>query len=175
MLHNELSLAELARLSSDVGSGKLQGLTSVEHGMAVRSRMGFSGDNPACVWFDELVVDLTPTSVDILVPSEYREGSCEHDAVLAHEREHEQIHRALLQAAAARIRERLAAARWLPARGNPIIAKDRKTASEELSQKAARVFRPPYEDFKEELPRQQASLDTPSHYDWVRRRCRDWK
>ena len=40
-----------------------------------------------CVWLEELIVDMTPASVEIFVPSDYPDGSCEYDAILVHEKE----------------------------------------------------------------------------------------
>ena len=169
------AFSELQSVLPTSVQGQTQGLTEVEHNLAVRSRLGFSGKAPACSWFEEVVVDLTPAAVRILAPSEYADDSCEYAAVLEHEREHERVHRELLDETASELRFALAAADWLPAKGNPIELPDRKAAEEELPKRLDKVVRPVYEKFRARLEEQQAELDKPGHYEWAKKRCKGWK
>jgi hypothetical protein len=128
-----------------------------------------------CVWFDEVRVDLTPASVQIFVPREYQEGSCEYEAVLAHEREHERVHRERLEAAVKEIEAALIGATWLPAKGNPLETEDRASAEAALNAKIRKVVTPVYEKYKTDLRSAQADLDRPELYQWVSKRCSSWK
>jgi hypothetical protein len=177
VIHNDLPLSKLAEMSPLIGSekGKLQGLTSVDHSMAVRFRPGIEGESPACVWFEQLTVDVTPAAVDILVPSEYPPGSCEYEAVLAHEREHEAVHRELLEKTAIEVRGVLDRFADLPTRGKPAMAATRKGVEAELSTMISHEIEPAFERFKAELAERQAALDAPGTYAWVRKRCTGWK
>lgn len=176
-LRHDLDLAALARESSGtVGAGRLQGLTEVEHRLGLRTTVSLAPSRGrACVWFDAVRIDMTPASVQIFVPKEYPEGSCEYDAVLVHEREHERIHRERLAAAAAEMRSALTAAKWLPGKGNPIEAADKESAEAALNDKISKVVHPAYEKFKADLTAAQAELDTPALYRWVTARCQHWK
>ncbi len=177
VLRRDLDLAGLeAESRGSVGSGRQQGLTEVEHQLAFRTRVNMeTARGRACVWFDEVKVDLTPASIQIFVPREYADGTCEYDAVLAHEREHERVHRERLTAAAAEIKEALASAKWLPARGNPLETHDRASAEAELNAKIRKVVTPAYDKYKEDLATAQADLDRPELYQWVSKRCAGWK
>ena len=177
ILRRDLDLAGINRESGgSAGSGKLQGLTLVEHRLAFYTRVSFAASRGrACVWFDTVNVNLTPAAVSIFVPSEYPEGSCEYDAVLVHEREHERVHRERLEAAAKEIEAALALAKWLPARGNPFEAADRASAEATLNDKIGRVVRPVYDKYKEDLTVAQNELDKPALYQWVSKRCEGWK
>jgi len=177
VLRRDLSLAELAVESKgSVGSGKAQGLTEVEGQVSFRTLVnGDTAGGRTCVWFDEVHVDLTPASVQIFVPREYREGSCEDLAILAHEREHERVHHEALAAAAKDVEIALEGARWLPSRGNPLEAEDREAAEKELNAKIRKVVTPVYESYKENLRAAQAELDKPALYEWVSKRCSAWK
>lgn len=177
VLRRDLSLAELAAESrGSVGSGKAQGLTEVEHQLSLRTFVGAETTRGrVCVWFDEVHVDLTPASVQIFVPREYHEDSCESLAVLEHEREHERAHRERLTTAAEEINKALTAAKWLPARGNPLEAADRAAAETALNAKLRKVVTPVFEKYKEDLAVAQAELDKPELYQWSSKRCAGWK
>lgn len=177
VLRRDLDLSALAKESAgSVGSGKAQGLTLVEHQLAFRTLVkAETARGRVCVWFDQVNVDLTPASVSIFVPREYAEDSCEYQAVLAHEREHERVHQEHLAAAAKVIEEALTAAKWLPARGNPIEAADRDAAEAALTAKIKKVVTPVYTKHKEDLTLAQAELDRPDLYQWVSKRCTGWK
>lgn len=173
-----MSLAELAVESRGAAgaAGTPQGLTEVEGQLAFRTLVkGETAAGRACVWFDEVHVDLTPASVQIFVPREYAESSCESQAVLVHEREHERVHRERLAAAVKDVEAALNAAAWLPSRGNPVEADDRAAAEAALDAKLRKVVKPVYESYQRDLKAAQAELDKPELYDWVSKRCSGWK
>ncbi|MDD5304572.1 MAG: hypothetical protein PHS14_15860 [Elusimicrobia bacterium] len=176
-VRRDLGLAALeAESRAAAGAGKQQGLTEVEHQLAFHTLVNMeTARGRACVWFDEVRVDLTPASIQIFVPREYPENSCESLAVLEHEREHERVHRERLAAAAREIEAALTAAKWLPARGNPLEAADRASAEAALNAKLRKVVTPVYEKYKEDLALAQAELDKPERYQWVSKRCSGWK
>ena len=71
-----MNLAALARETSSTGPGRSQGLTVVESRLAYSSQVQSRKENGRlCVWMDEVGVDLTPASVEIIIPSEYPDGS----------------------------------------------------------------------------------------------------
>lgn len=176
-LRRDQDLASLARMSNGaVGSNKLQGVTVVEHQLDVRTLVRLTPSRGrACAWFDEINVDLALASVEIFVPNEYSEGSCEYDAALTHEREHERVYAERLQAAAKDIDAALTGAKWLPTHGNPLEVADQVGAKAMLNDKVRKVVTPIYDKFKEDLKGEQALLDAPALYQWVRKRCADWK
>jgi hypothetical protein len=177
VVRRDLDLNALAVEShGSTGAGRPQGLTEVEHRLAFRGLVDAeTSRGRTCVWFDEVTVDLAPASVQIFVPREYPEDSCEYTAILVHEREHERVHRERLEAAAKEIEDALTAAKWLPARGNPLEASDRAAAEAALNAKIRKVVTPVYEKYKEDLAAAQAELDKPELYQWVSKRCSAWK
>ena len=177
VLRHDLDLTALAVESKDrTGPGQSQGLTAVEHQLAVRTHINTQpAQGGACVWLDHVVVDLTPSSVQIFIPREYSEDSCEYIAVLTHEREHERVNREHLSAAAANVRAALISANWLPARGNPLLVADRTKTEALLNDKIHKVVTPVYRQFKDDLLQAQAEIDKPELYQWVSKRCRGWK
>ncbi len=182
VLRRDLDLKGLAIESRGGSSGgsNPQGLTAVGHQLRFQSLVqAETARGRTCVWFDTVTVDLTPSSIQIFIPKEYPDGSCEYDAILVHEREHERVHKETLTAAAAEIHAALQAAAWLPARGNPLEITDRATdraaAEEELKAKIRRVVEPVYASYKEKLAIAQSDLDRPDLYQWVSKRCAGWK
>lgn len=177
VLRRDLDLRALAKESAGtVGAGRSQGMTVVEHQLAFRTRVKSEASRGrVCVWFDELTVDLSPAAVSIFVPREYPVDSCEYLAVLEHEREHERVHRERLTAAGSAIADALAAAKWLPARGNPMEASDKTAAEAALTAKIKKVVAPVFDKYKEDLTLAQAELDRPDLYEWFSKRCAGWK
>lgn len=169
-IRRDLSLARLAK-ESGMAAGT-QGLTVVGHSTEFRLKLR---EERGCAWLESVDVDLSPRSVEILIPSEYAEGSCEYDAVLAHEREHERVHAEKLAEAAERVRRALAAAAWLPAKGNPLAVRDLDAAKAGLEAKARKVVVPEISLYKDELKAAQAELDSPALYRWTSQRCSGWK
>ena len=95
--------------------------------------------------------------------------------MLEHEREHVRVHQEHLAAAVKAIEKALTAAKWLPAKGNPLEAEDRASAEAALNAKIRKVVTPVYEKYKEDLTAAQAELDKPELYQWVSKRCSGWK
>jgi hypothetical protein len=176
-LRRDLDLSALARESAGTaGSGRLQGLTEVEHELKERTLVSLKPSRGrACVWLETIVIDMRPASVKIFVPKEYPEGSCEYMAVLSHEREHERVHRERLEAAGLEVKAALEGARWLPAKGNPMETADQDSAKAALDDKLRRVVHPMYEKFKADLNAAQMALDSPELYRLVTDRCQGWK
>ena len=176
-LRRDLDLPGLAReRGAAVSTGKLQGLTVVEHKLLLRTLVKQTvSRGRACVWFDSVSVDLTPASVEIFVPREYPDGSCEYEAILTHEREHERVHAERLATVAKEIETALRSATWLPAKGNPLETADHVTAEAMLKDRLHKVIDPVYAKYKEDLTTAQATLDEPGLYQWVSKRCEGWK
>lgn len=177
VLRRDLDLAALAVEShGSAGQGKAQGLTEVEQEMTFRTLTKRTVNRGrTCIWFDEVRVDLAITSLQIFVPREYPEDSCEYLAVLAHEHDHERVYLERLQAAAEEIKNALASAKWLPARGNPLETADGDGAEALLGAKIRKIANPIYERYKEDLGVAQAELDRPDLYQWYSKRCGGWK
>jgi hypothetical protein len=180
-VRHDLGLADLARLPGTEAlgpGGKLQGLTVAEHQLAYKSGVAVTSKlfgGPECAWIEKLTVDVTPRSMTIYVPSEYPEGSCEEEQILAHERQHEEIHRDTLAEYADVMRGALGKADWLPGRGAPLAVSGRDEADRRVDEMVDKITKPVYAEFKAELAKRQAVIDVPENYRWVSRRCDHWK
>lgn len=181
VIRHDVSLEGIARLPGTEAlgpGGKLQGLTIVHHQLSYKTGIALTHPlfgGPRCAWIDKLTVDLTPDKIEIYVPSEYPEGSCEYDQILLHERQHEDTHRDALRTAADEMRRALAADADLPARGRPIAVGDRPEAENRIEELVDEAAKPVYARFKEELKKRQAVIDLPENYRWTQQRCQNWK
>ncbi len=79
-------------------------------------------DGRVCAWIGGVVVNLTPASLRIYIPKEYRPNSCESRQLLLHEMEHERLFRLGLERAVEKMRFALAHARDLPGPLTPVDA-----------------------------------------------------
>jgi hypothetical protein len=180
-VRRDLDLAGVARVqggSEHSDGGHTQGLTVVEHRLGYKTGVAVSEPlfrGPPCAYIASLSVDMTPGQVTIYVPSDYAPDSCEGVEILAHERQHEEIHRRLLAQAAADVRVALDRADGLPTLGRSVPVADRAEAERRFEKLIDGVVDPVYAGFKEELGREQAEIDTPENYARVTARCSGWK
>ncbi len=173
-VRRDLSLAGLQREAGTAAG--TQGLTKVDHATRINLNLRHeTGGGRSCAWLEGVEVDLSPRAVEILIPSEYPEGSCEYEAILAHEREHERVHRESLAEAAKRARAALESAAWLPAKGNPASSAGPDAAESALGAEVDKVVLPIIAEYKESLKASQAELDAPALYRWTSQRCSGWK
>lgn len=177
-VRTDLSLKEIRGLTPGPDSGSLQGLTVVEHAFERRWKRSVRPSlrrGSRCVLLSDLTVDLTPSKVEIFIPREYPEGSCELEEVLRHEREHEQVHRKALEGFAERLRSAVYRADWLPVNGVPLVAADEDEADKRLDDAFQKVLKPVHAWFLQELSDHNSTLDAPGNYRWVTARCSGWR
>ncbi len=176
-IRHDLSLKEISRLPGAAGSGlKTQGLTTIKHELATRTRFSTAtGGKAVYAWFDDVILEVAISSIVVHIPREYPKGSCEHEIVLEHERGHGRTAREQAAVLAARLESALSAAEDIPTRFDPVISHDRAAAAERLKTVLAKVVDPHYERFEREHKAAQQRLDRPDPYDAVYRKCTGWK
>jgi hypothetical protein len=181
IVRHDLNLDAVGRLqgTETLGpGGKLQGLTVAHHQMSYKTAIAVTSSlfpGPRCAWVEKLTVDITPGPIEISVPREYPEDSCEYDQILAHERTHEETHREVLAQSADDMRRALAKADYLPARSTPLEVADRAEAERRIEAMVDKAAKPVYADFQATLKERQAVIDLPANYQWTASRCSHWK
>jgi hypothetical protein len=174
-IRSDLDLASVARLPGAAKGLKTQGLTTIKHSMATHTRFSTTkGAAPVYAWFDDVILEVSVSSIVIHIPKEYPPGTCEYEAVLAHERQHGKAARAQAAALAERLESALAAAEGLPTRFDPVIAANFDAAADVLKAAVAKVVDPVYDVYEKEEAAAQAALDRPDPYDDVYRKCSGW-
>jgi hypothetical protein len=123
----------------------------------------------ACLALRSVSARFANEDVTILVDRRYPEGSCEREAILAHEREHVRIGGDTLREWEERIRDELRGlagrwgGRWLGSGEERSVGEAVDAAMSDL---VARV--------EADAARRNARIDTPASYAEVERRCRAW-
>ncbi|MEO3430695.1 hypothetical protein AAFN88_17710 [Pelagibius sp. CAU 1746] len=126
-----------------------------------------------CVWPSRLVAELAyDEPIKVYVAREYRPGSCQYKAVLAHEMKHVEVLRETLEDYRRRLRAALQQA--LEKGFFPYTGQD----GELVAARLRRYFEVPYRkaltEAERERDRRNAALDTPESYRRTRAACRSW-
>lgn len=138
----------------------LQGATS-----AIKRGNGF------CVYLSEVDVDFGWNRVEVYVPSEFPEGSCEYRVVLDHENQHVSINRTLLREFAPQMRARL---ETILATTKPMFRRtldgSADAAIEHLNVQLSGMLK----EFDALHASRNAGIDSPASYSALSALCKDW-
>ena len=176
-IRHHLTLEQISRLPGAAGSGlRTQGLSTIKHSLATHTRFSTAkGTKAVYAWFDDVILEVSISSIVIHIPKEYPPGSCEYQAVLEHERGHGQMARQMAVDLAGKLEQALSAAEGIPTRFDPVITTDFTAAAELLKAAIAKIVDPVYERYEAEDLAAQRSLDRPDPYDAVYRKCSGWR
>jgi hypothetical protein len=176
-IRRDLTQKEISRLPGAAGRGlKTQGLTTIKHSLATHTRFSTAtGDSAVYAWFDDVILEVSVSSIVIHIPKEYEPGSCEYAIVLEHERLHGRAAREQAVRLGSDLERALMAAPDLPTRFEPVIAANYDTAAAKLKAAVSAIVDPVYARYEKDELEAQAALDRPDPYEAVYQKCRDWK
>jgi hypothetical protein len=127
-------------------------------------------ENEACLWISSIALRLEAADRRIWVIRERKPGTCEYDAVLTHERKHQSVDEAVvdafiprLEAALSQRAEALGVARVHPS--------DREAAQQRLLAGINETFQAEMRALQQERERRQEEVDTPVEYRRVGAAC----
>ena len=124
-----------------------------------------------CVALAEAKVTVGYRDLRVYISSNYGEGSCEFDAILAHEQAHLQVNRGVLEDYKAKFRALLGRMR----RGKKVIFVHRKTAARSAYiLHLRRQFKPLVAEMRAVLARNNGAIDTKENYQKVLAQCDNW-
>lgn len=178
---NALSTSEIEALENKRSASspvRVPGLTSTEYGLRKNLSISFSqnpGAQRVCVWLDSLNIDFSYSKLDVYVAREYPVGTCPYAELLSHEGQHVAAYRQIHEEFIAQLKETFQTAAALPTRANPAWAKNQSQGEALVKRLADETAAPVMAEFKEELARRQAALDTPENYRLLQSRCTTWK
>jgi hypothetical protein len=180
VIERRLSIKEINRLRQVVPPPK-----TLAHGLSVADyRLRYNVKSEAtcwqpgghtCAWLGSVVVDLTPDSIRVYIPKEYKTNSCESKALVLHEMEHEKLHRDGIRETADKMRLALARAKNLPGPLTPINGPTPQEAYVRLKEMVDKVVRPIYVDYLKSIELQQEGLDNQETYRRLGEQCPGWK
>lgn len=149
------------------------GLTVARLGMDFETRFFIRKAQGAgyCVALAEAKVTAGYKDLRVYISGNYAEGSCEFDAILAHEREHVQIDREVLDNYEAKIQAVLGRMR----RGKKVIFVHRKSAARSAYVLyLQRWLKPVAAEMKAVLDRKNGAIDTRENYRRILTQCDGW-
>lgn len=149
------------------------GLTVVDLGMVFETEFFVRKTQGAgyCVALADAKVTVGYTNLTVYISSDYGEGSCEFDAILAHEQEQLQINQGVLEAYKAKFKDALK--RVL--RSKMVIFVHHKAAARDAYiLRLRRKFKPLVSEMKSALARKNGAIDTEKSYRRVAAQCNGW-
>ncbi len=149
------------------------GLTVTELGMGFETEFYVRKSQAAgyCVALALAKVTVGYRDLRVYISSDYADGTCEFDAILAHEREHLQINREVLEAYKARFQEVLRRVR----RGKRVVFVHRKSAARSAYiLHLRRQFKPLVAEMQAVRARKNGAIDTKENYRRVLAPCDNW-
>ena len=122
-----------------------------------------------CVALSAIHAEVASREVTVLVDRKYRPGTCQYDAILAHEREHVRINADALRDTGRLLEQRLNAVadrwseRWLQADRQDEIQAEIDGATQTATREA-----------RAKAEERSGRIDTPQSYSQVQARCDSW-
>ena len=176
VVRHDLGAAEIARLPGAIRDSRIQGLTLIRRSMSVGQTYSTeSGAGVLLAWLDDVEVTLSLTPIEIYIPKEYPEGSCEYEALMDHEGGHVDVGSEAAAAAARNFERAFSRAPELPSKERPLVANRRGEVVAALKREVDDLLDPVYERFEQDLARLQAERDQPAGYDYLFKRCSGWR
>ncbi|MDH3242883.1 MAG: sel1 repeat family protein [Alphaproteobacteria bacterium] len=168
------SIADLGKISGRGHHRRILGLMKPD----IRLRTlpmseGMSQGGKYCFWITGFEIVLRYAQVDVYVAREYPVGSCQYDAIYAHEMEHVEVARRNLETFAPRIREALELGS-VPTAQTPIIVASAADATRDIQAISKENLQPVYRAMLRDLQAAQARVDSPQSYASVFRKCPKW-
>lgn len=175
--NHRLTLGGIASLSRSQGGRIASGSRPV--GITVANTLYSVGGEVAlnpqgdgfCVHLTSVDIEFGWDRMDIYVPSEFPEGSCEYRAVRDHENQHAAIFRSVLAEFAPRARARVEA---VLARTKPFAARNGNGAAQRALVPVNAELAKLRDEFNALHGARNGRIDTPSNYAAVTALCKNW-
>jgi hypothetical protein len=170
-IDNTLTQPQLQRVAANHHAGRALGLYRATVNGRFNAEIAMRWDeSEACLWVSSLAIEVEAVDRRIWVIRERRPGTCHYDAVLAHERRHEEVDDAMVEAYAARLRSVLA--QEAAALGLVRVAPgERDAAQQRLVDALKKAFQAEMRALQAERERRQNAIDTPAEYRRVGAAC----
>lgn len=168
-LHEELTAAEIGKLKR---ARKAEGFTRLAQQTTVRKEVSWETAPGGGVrfWVTEVEVTVGYDAIEVYIARDYRKGSCEYEAVLAHEQEHVRRDREQLEGHAKKIDAALRAAD-LPTRERPLEVRSPEEGKEKVEAQIQSVLRPLAEELQRKRSAAIHKLDADTGHQVVEKSC----
>ena len=181
-VRHDLPLSEIRVLEKEkeyANAHQTLGFTSYETRNAASFTVEYAGSGrngkPGCAWIKDIRASLDVTLVDIFLPLEYGEGTCEYIQVREHEEEHVRILKLTHAEYLEILKKILSTPGALPDASAPVEAVSADDAKKKVGDNLQRILDDFMKDFSSTLSGRQQSVDTPENYAVISARCSPWK
>jgi hypothetical protein len=177
--HHEYSTAQIESMSAIKAPSRAAhepGLTLFEYEFSSQFELSLRSNRPEGpyrYWVKTLEVRFDLNRMEVFVSNQYPVGSCQYNAVLAHENTHVSINSRLFKKYLAQLRAELARLP-LPTSGHPWVAASQAQAEATLDGRIKPILKRSEERFAAEDRRENAKIDTTASYRRTSAKCRDW-
>ena len=177
--HHEYSTAQIESMSAIKAPSRAAhepGLTLFEYEVSSQYDLALRSNRPAGpyrFWVKTLNVQFKITRMDVYVSSQYPEGSCQYNVVLAHENTHVSINQRLYRKHMGLLRSALARAA-LPTASHPWTAGSQAQAEAALDARIKPLLKRIEQGFAAEDRRENAKIDTTASYRRTSAKCPNW-
>ena len=174
-----LNKAQLRRLASRSQGATLRpgeqplGLTrrNMQTGSSMESQTVNLSRGRYCARLSKVNIKINFNQLKVYVLKDYRRGSCQYDAVLAHEHRHVSLSREVLTKHRSII-ERKIRRRILGMK--PAVTSSRNRANQQMYSRLERLLVPLIKDMEREMNAANEKIDTPASYARFKKHCRRW-
>jgi hypothetical protein len=175
-LSHRLSLSGIANRARSGQSSdgiRVVGLTTVDTMVGIRgASLAVKRAEGFCVYLTSVDIEFGWQDMQVYVPSEYPQGSCEYRAVLDHENQHVANARAVLKEFAPRVRARIESAL---AESRPILTRRQDGVTEQAIAPIKARLIALQKEFDDLTAMRDTQIDAPSNYAAVTAMCKNWE
>ncbi|HVM33013.1 MAG TPA: hypothetical protein VMU88_07750 [bacterium] len=125
-------------------------------------------------WATSVTVVFDYVRMDVYISSQYGEGSCEYNQILAHEKQHVAIDEQTLEKYKNRMAYALKHSRLIPTAFRPLVARSPEEGKAILTKRVLGIVNPYFKQYHHEVRVRNAWIDSPANYHRVQARCNGW-
>ncbi len=153
------------------------GITMAESELKTDYQLEFRqkpGSSVYQMWTTSVTVVFDYTRMDVYISSQYGEGSCEYNQILAHEKQHVAIDERVLEQYKNKMAYALRHTRLIPTLSHPLLVSSPEQGKVILSKRLSGLVRPYFNRYHAAVKAQNAKIDTFANYRKVQARCNGW-
>jgi len=174
-VHHDHSRAQLGLLAFHGPTNRVLGVTASKLRADTATHYGnrpLEGEG-VCFWVDHIEVTLRYEALDIYIASEYTRGSCQYQAILAHENKHAEVARSYLDDYVQTIRSVLASLS-IPKPRDPRLVEHVTGAQLKTQATIENLLEPVIARLRQDMEEAQSRVDTRAEYRRVEKQCSKW-
>ena len=127
-----------------------------------------------CVWLSKIKVSYDISKLDVYIPSDFKNDTCQFREVEKHEFEHVAIYQSTHKEYLEKLKRELNKKNYKLKSNDAILVKDVETAKQIYQEELSEILNKFQKESTNELNKRQAAIDTKENYDRISSRCKNW-